>query len=276
MLASAPVRRRTLVEFTGPPGAGKSALAAHVAERLSARGLRVPARAAVRDLHLRHGLVGRLAGAQLGREDVAGQRLEYFKEVETPWLLRSFRWRHPLGWRRCQAALAALRRADPDEADTVSRWIEQSVLTYAMLRAQARRIDAFLWEEGIAHRAVNLFVRPGASVDLAAVRGFLRRWAFPDALVHVDADLDACVARLAARGGTDRLAGRSPAEVRTFVESAAEVAREITVEARRRGIPTFDFENRYPSLEALLASPACAALADELVRALRAAPRSAA
>jgi hypothetical protein len=276
MLASAPVRRRTLVEFTGPPGAGKSALAARVAELFAARGLRVPARAAIRDLHLRHGWIGRLAGAQLGREEVAGQRLEYFKDVETPWLLRRFRWRHPLGWRRCQAELAALRRADPDDAETVARWIEQSVLTYAMLRAQARRIDAFLWEEGIAHRAVNLFVRPGAPLDLAAVRGFLRRWAFPDALVHVDADLDACVARLASRGGTDRLAGRGPAEVRAFVEAAAAVAQEIVAEARRRRIPTFAFENRYPTLEALIASPACVALADGLQRALRAAPRSAA
>jgi hypothetical protein len=270
------VPRRTLVEFTGPPGAGKSALATRCAEILSARGLRVPPRSALRDLYLRHGWIGKLAGSQLAREEVAGQRLEYFKQVETPWLLRGFRWRHPRAWRRLQAELEDLRRDDPHEAETVEHWVEQSLLTFQMLRSQAQRMDAFLWEEGIAHRAVNLFVRAGAPVDLARVRGFLRRWPFPDALVRVDADAGACAARLSARGGTDRLFGRDAAEVHGFVEAAAAVALEIEAEARRRGRPTFVFENRYASLEALLAAPACEALADDLARALRARPRSAA
>jgi hypothetical protein len=276
MLASAPVARRTIVEFTGPPGSGKSALASRCAEILVARGLRVPARAELRALYLRHGWIGRLAGAQLAREEVAGQRLEYFKQVETPWLLRGFRLRHPRGWRRYQAELAALRAAAPDDAETVERWIEQSILTWQMLRSQARRMDLFLWEEGIVHRAVNLLVRPGAAPEPARVDAFLRHWPFPDVLVRVLADPDACVVRLSARGGTDRLLGSDEAEVRGFVAAADAVAAAAEAEARRRGVPVLRFENRYASLAELLAASECEALADAMLGAITARPRSAA
>jgi hypothetical protein len=270
------VARRTIVEFTGPPGSGKSELALRCAELLAARGLRVPARPELRSLYMRHGWIGRLAGAQLARDDVAGQRLEYFKEVETPWLLRGFRLRHPRGWRRYRAELAALRAAAPDEAENVERWVEQSVLVFQMLRSQARRMDMFLWEEGIVHRAVNLLVRPGAAPDLARAAAFLRVWAFPDLLVRVLADSSDCAARLAARGGTDRLHGRSASDVLEFVAAADAVAGLAEAEARRRGIPVLRFENRYASREELLAAPACEALAEALAQAARARPRSAA
>jgi len=270
------LRGGRIVEFTGAPGAGKSTVAAHCALLLEARGLRIPPRQAVRDLYLRHGWVGRLAGPQVREREVAGQRLEYFKEVETPFLLWRFRARHRRGWRLFRAELEGLRAADAEEAETLERWVEQSILTYMMLRSQARRMDLFLWEEGIAHRSVNLFADPERPLDPGRLDAFLRAWVFPDALVHVQAEPEDCLARVAARGLPARLQDRGPDAVRAFLERGAAVCRAIAAEARRRRIPTFDLENRHGSVEALAASPACRTLADDLVRALRAGPRSAA
>jgi energy-coupling factor transporter ATP-binding protein EcfA2 len=267
-------RRGRIVEFTGAPGSGKSTLAERCTELLRERGLRVPQREAVRDLYLRHGWVGRLAGAQVREREVAGQRLEYFKDVETPFLLWRFRSFHRAGWRRYREALAEIRERDGAAAETLERWVERSILTWLMLRSQARRMDLFLWEEGIAHRAMNLFADPQRALDEAALQRFLRAWVFPDVLVHVESEPDGCCRRMAARGLPERLVGRSQAEVRAFVESGARVARAIRDEARRRRLPVFEVSNRYPSAAALRAAPACEELARDLAGAVRAAPRS--
>lgn len=268
--------RSRVVEFTGPPGGGKSTLADRCARVLRERGLQIPERDDVRALHLRYGWIGRLAGSQVRERDVAGQRLEYFKEVETPFLLRRFRLFHPRAWRHWREAVADVRDRDAASAEMLERWVERSVLTWLMLRAQRRRMDLFLWEEGIAHRAVNLFAHPDAPLDEARLVAFLRAWPFPDALVYVDADVDACLARLGERGLPERLADRAPAEVRGFVERSADVARAIAEEARRRRLPVFELGNRADSADAFLASDACVALPDALLGALRARPRSAA
>lgn len=260
--------RRRIVEFTGPPGAGKSTLAVRCAELARERGLRVPPRDAVRQLYLRHGWVGRLAGPQVQERDVAGQRLEYFKEVETPVLMWRFRTRFRSGWRRYREELARIRAEDPALAETLERWVESSALTWRLLRSQARRMDAFLWEEGIAHRAVNLFARPGHPVEAERLGAFLRGWAFPDVLVHVTADADACAARLVDRGATERLAGRSPAEVRAFVEAGARVCAAVADEARRRRLPVLDVRNDLASAEALRDSPLPARVLDDALAAL--------
>lgn len=268
--------RSRVVEFTGPPGGGKSTLAERCAQVLRERGLRIPERDEVRALHLRYGWIGRLAGSQVRERDVAGQRLQYFKEVETPLLLRRFRVFHPRGWRRWREAVADVRERDAASAEMLERWVERAVLMWLMLRAQRRRIDLFLWEEGIAHRAVNLFAHPDAPLDEARLVSFLRAWPFPDALVHVDADVDACLARLAERGLPERLADRAPAEVRSFVERGARVTRAIAEEARRRGLPVFELTNRAGSAQAFLASDPCTALPEALADALRVRPRPAA
>jgi hypothetical protein len=265
--------RSRIVEFSGPPGGGKSTLARHCAEVLRGRGLRIPAAGEVRALHLRHGWIGRLAGSQMGEREVAGQRLEYFKDVETPWLLRRFRLGHPRAWRRWREAVADVRERDPATAEKLERWVERSVLTWMLLRAHRRRMDLFLWEEGIAHRAVNLFAHPDGPFDEARLARFLAAWPFPDALVHVHADSEACLARLAGRGLPERLADADPVRVRTFVERSERVTRAIAEEAGRRGLPVFDVPNRADSVEAFLASAPCAGLPDALQDALRVRPR---
>ena len=40
------------------------------------------------------------------------------------------------------------------QLDLLERWVDQSILTWRMLRARAALVDFFAWEEGIAHRAV--------------------------------------------------------------------------------------------------------------------------
>jgi hypothetical protein len=267
-------RRGRIVEFTGPPGGGKSTLVVSCSEILRERGYRVPALDSVRGLYLRHNWIGRLAGRQVRERDIAGQRLEYFKEVEAPRLLARFRRRHAAGWDCYRRELGVLRERDPAGAEKLERWIDQSALTWMMLRAQARRMDLFLWEEGIAHRAVNLFADPEHPVDADRLGAFLAGWAFPDALVHVQADAPDCVERMATRGLPERLAGYGRDEIRAFVERGAEVSAGIAQEARRRGLPVFDVANRFDSVQSLEGSPVPAALADDLVHQLRAKPRS--
>jgi hypothetical protein len=265
--------RSRIVEFTGPPGGGKSTLAAHCADVLRGRGLRIPAADEIRALHLRHGWIGRLAGSQMGEREVAGQRLEYFKEVETPLLLRRFRIVHARAWRRWREAVADVRERDAATAEKLERWVERSVLTWMLLRAQRRRMDLFLWEEGIAHRAVNLFAHPDGPFDEGRLLRFLRVWPFPDALVHVHAEPRACLARMAERGLPERLADADDAQVATFVERSERVTRAIAAEARRRRLPVFEVANRADSAEGFLASQACASLPDDLQAALRVRPR---
>lgn len=267
-------RSARIIEFTGAPGSGKSTLVSHALARAREQGLRVVERDALLELYLENGLVAKLVGAVAPASEVERTRLRIHQRIEIPLLMRCFAKRFPSGWERFQAELAVLRDETPEEHARVERWVQRGIRQLMMARARSSLADLVLCDEGIAHRSVNLFARPGFPVELARLRDFLSGWAFPDVIVHVRASPKRCAARAWTRGVPKRLAGHSEAALLDFVAASAAVSAEIAGESRRRGLPTHEIENEYPSAQDLLRSAECEALLSTLVSPATATTRS--
>jgi Ser/Thr protein kinase RdoA (MazF antagonist) len=114
--------------------------------------------------------------------------------------------------------------------------------------AYARRLvpprHVVLVDEGLVHRAVNLFGwYPQPSAE--AVRHYASLVPLPDALVSVQADPDDARARAFARGAPKRLAGRSDDDVSAFIDRARQVTMTAVKTVRgRNGVHVINVHNR--------------------------------
>jgi RecA/RadA recombinase len=259
-------RRGSIVEFTGAPGSGKSTLASHALARAGERGIAAVECREILPVYLKTGPMARLVRTLLPAPRFDHRRLRLHQQLEFPLLLPRFAARHPRGWRMFREELERIRTETPEEHARIERWVERGIRRYVMARARTSRLDLVLCDEGIAHRSINLFVSSRPDLELARLRGFLRRWALPDAVVHVRASLERCAERTRSRGVPKRLEGRGDDELRAFVRACATASDEIAREARRRGLPTLEIDNDHPTAEGLLASPRCASLLNDLLQ----------
>lgn len=191
-----------VVEMVGPPGCGKSLLAARVVDELTARGL--PAE----DAWAGFGRSGTTT-ARLARKAVAVSR-----EIGT----------HPIG--AAAVLLAVVRSRQPTTELVVKRTVNWLALR-ALLRRARRMGGIHLFDQGIVQElwSVALEGRPepmfGVSTPGSAAMG-------PDVLVRVDADVEFCAANLATRGtGESRLEQLRGEECVAAVESGDRYLAEL-------------------------------------------------
>ncbi len=260
-----PIQRGVIVEFTGAPGSGKSTIASHVLALAQERGVAVVEGREIRPVYLQAGPMAWFVRNLLPFTAFDHRRLRFHHQVEHPLLLPRFAARHPRGWKIFRAELERIRVEDPDQHARIQRWMKRSIRQFVMARARSSQLDLVLFDEGITHRSIHLFVSSEPRLDVGRLRSFLRSWAFPDVVAHVRASLERCSQRTRSRGIPERLEGSGDAELRAFVEACATVSAEIAEEARRRGLPTLEIDNEFSSAADLLTSPQCEALVDALL-----------
>jgi len=213
----------SVVEMAGMVGAGKTTLAAAVTAALEDRGYRVLRPAVAIDEVLDRSLVG-MAARLLVRSPTARRRVQraVYRLVLRPchmaWFVAGRArptatavgavWRSPLpGWHRRKIVGLLLR----------------SAATQLYLVRRMRSDEVLLIDEGLVHRAVNLFAWTDGDVDLAAVAHYVTSLPPTDLLVLVTAPLLVCVERADARGLPRRLVGHDDATVARFMTNAAAV-----------------------------------------------------
>jgi thymidylate kinase len=255
-----------IVEFTGPPGSGKSTIASHTLARAREQGIAVVEYREILPVYLKTGPTAWLVRALLPATRFDHRRMRLHQQLEHPLLLPRFAGRHPRGWKLFRDELERIRAETPEEHARIERWVERGIRQFVMARARSSRPDLVLCDEGVAHRSITLFVSSRPRLELARLRSFLRSWALPDVVVHVRASLESCAERTRSRGVPKRLEGKGDTELRAFVGACTAVSEEIVEEARRRGLPTLEIDNEHPSVEDLLGSPQCAGLVDDLLK----------
>jgi Ser/Thr protein kinase RdoA (MazF antagonist) len=207
-----------IVELVGPPGAGKSTLVEPVCAALRSCGIEAHEATALVDLLLARSWIGRLAGRRLATR----RRSARSALVDVPYALR-FALREP---ELAARAIAAIWQAPVS-------WRHRAVLlarvgTVAGRRdflAQRLARRAAIFDEGLLHRAVNLFGWGDPSA--ADVCGYLRAVPPPGIAILVDTEDDAADRRIRRRGLPVRLRGQPTDRVDSFMRSAATIARSI-------------------------------------------------
>lgn len=210
-----------VVEFFGLPGAGKSTLACHVADRLAARG--VPVKRSPRVLSHASGKV----------ERIVGKGAVIAAEIA----------RHPFHAGRAARAVAATRqRTAADLARTLANWLYVG----ALLRRGAGAAEVRLVEQGLAQALWSIGFSAGhlAWADVISRHGVLVL--APDLVVLVQADLDVIRGRLASRGANVRLEQaleRDP----TVLERSSTLLSVAMRLLEERGIPVVTVRNERPA-----------------------------
>lgn len=192
-----------IVEMTGIPGSGKTTVAKLLAGELERRDSASWTAKEVKALYVKRVVSPKIL-VHITMRDPRRMpaRREKFQKTDAPRLMRKFQRRFQAGWRIFGSRIEVIRSRDPEQAEMVRRWVKNHALTFMLLRTWRIRFRAYLSEEGVAHRAVNLFVSETGELDRDELRRFLRGWAYPDLLIHVRTDLDRSLERLRGRNAT--------------------------------------------------------------------------
>ena len=258
------VSQRMIIEFTGPSGSGKSTLASLAREQLAARGREVPlAGDMIRSYIYRHSRLGGIV--RLIPTTPRARVLWYFyRFYYAKVLLGAFEEGYQDAWVAFRSGLTRLSYTNPGDHTRVKAWVEEVASEYMLLREALPDTATFLWEEGIAHRAINLFANTSSGVEVDQLRRFVASWPFPDAIVEVAAAAEVCLHRILRRGLSSRLLGKADQEIIAFLRNSETVVHEIVEEAKKRNVKILRFANNRGSLGALTRSEAWAELMNEI------------
>ena len=249
-----------IVEFTGITGSGKSVLASLGTRDLARYGHDALTKTDIVERYLR-GRGGLWGLPRILPEKQRTRILQYlFRVLRSGPLQREFAERHPDAWASFLRQLEEIRQGRTADLAYAEQWTREVIAFYIALRRGVASDTLFLWEEGIGHRAINLFASTSHEVDTQALGGFLASWPFADAVVEVQADPELCLRRIKARGISPRLRGTSEEEVLAFLTTSRMVVRAIVTEAEARKTPVLRLTNDFESLNHMAASPAWARL----------------
>lgn len=242
--ASGEVRlaRPLIVELIGVPGSGKTTLVPGIHAALRSGGWE--------PLSPDDGARQVVARLPLGR---------LVARIGSPRLRRALWWRLYLGYRLTGAVrvvtanpghfrrLVAGQRRRPATAlarrRRVVHWLVRTMGAQEFFRRHAAEGEAVVFDEGYAHRVVQIYSSPVDAATPDAVSEYLGWVPRPDLLVAVHAPAGECAARVRDRGVWDRLSGLRPDQVDAFVANAAEVVGHAVAHARSHGWPLVEVDN---------------------------------
>jgi hypothetical protein len=204
-----------MIEFTGMVGSGKSTIAAEFKRLLREQGVAAlePAEASMRCFE--RSRLGQAVGA-LAPRPWRGQCLRAALRLVELWHRLVFALAHRrLVW---PVLLSQRRRQIP----WWHRWIIVGLFfevagRYQFLRGRLLAGEAAVFEEGLVHRAINLFAWEPRVLDVDAVTSYFGQLPALDLIVLVRAPLDVCLARAGERGLPLRLRDKDKATIDRFM-----------------------------------------------------------
>jgi hypothetical protein len=236
-----------IVELIGPPGAGKTTLLPMVAAFFQELGLGAFSAVDAARPCARRTLPG-AAVTHLSPQALHRPLLwQVFYRLSTMYRLKFIATHPQLTWR-----LARLQRQRPADADVrrrrVSHWFLHHVGTYEFFRTYARPDEVIIFDEGFAHRVVQLFSSSVEVPDAGQIATYLDGVPQPDLLVAVKASRETCEQRIYSRGVWDYLREKAPGEVSQFVANAHLAVNLALNQAREKGWRIVEVDNNTEDL----------------------------
>lgn len=230
-----------IVELIGAPGAGKTTLTPALIGLLAARGgcarTVVEAARPYAQRTWAGAAVARLAPPSLRRPLL----WQLFCQLSAASRLRFFA-RHP---RLIRYVLRTQPRRPipPEERRHASHWFFVLTGRYEFLRAHAGPREWLVFDEGFAHRAVQLHASDVEAPDPTRIATYAALLPRPDLLIAVHAPWERCLERVYRRGLWARFRHKGPDQVARYVANAHAVVELAVAQARRAGWPLIEVQN---------------------------------
>ena len=210
-----------IIEFTGLVGSGKSTLAKEANRSLQSAGITAlsPAEAFHRCFErstLGRALLKWLPAPWKGK---AARRLSAFElRLVYPCL---FMLAHPRLVLNVLHSAPALKALPGWHRRIILRLFFEVAGQFYYFRGHLLPGEAVVFDEGLVHRAINLYAWEPGRLDQQAIREYLRRIPASDLAVWVSAPVQLCLERASARGLPARLKDKDPEVVERFMRNSA-------------------------------------------------------
>ncbi len=226
-----------VVEFLGPPGAGKSTLRREVIASVEEAGqsavdLPTATLAAIR----RHGAdrITRAVAIFARSSSSAAWRLAYARSADRFAAMTRFLAANPEVMEVVLAAQRQRQERDLHQVRVLS-WIVNLMAATQLVGETAGRSDWLIIDEGFCQRAIALFGVGFDREDEPWLRFYVAAIPLPEILVVIEAPPSVCEARLDELGWSERVTGMSRAERRQFLDTAVRLVQLVADEAERLG-----------------------------------------
>lgn len=229
-----------IVELIGAPGAGKTSLVPAVVEHFAGLGLDARTVAEAARPYAQRTALGAVAGLAPPRVERA-MLWQIFYQTSAACRLRFFA-RHPrLIWH----VLRSQRRRPipPEERRHASHWFFVLTGQYEFLRAHAHPGEWLVFDEGFAHRAVQMHASSLETPDPARIATYVGLLPPPDLLIAVRAPWELCAERIYKRGLWARFKHKSRPEVERYVANAHRIVDLAIEQIRGRGWTVVEVDN---------------------------------
>lgn len=231
-----------IIEFIGPPGAGKTTLMPTVIESLQERKIKAFTKDDAARTFAQRTFVGKAIG-RLAPESLRQPLLWHtFYRLSTLYRVKFFL-KHPkLIW-----LVISTQRRRPKSADIRQRkvlfWFFRIVGYYEFLKAYTNPGEALIFDEGFVHRVVQLNASAVEDPNPTQIMSYLDLLPRPDVVIYVQAPHDVCEKRIYERGLWERFHQKDPAEISRFVENACIIVNLTVNHIKNRGWIVIDVDN---------------------------------
>ncbi len=214
-----------IVELIGPPGSGKSTIAAHLQELLAQTGLRaLPARGMGQTILDRTG-----RHIPLDMVEVSSGFVFCLHYPALAGLVLHGQCRRPGSWKHRLLALI---------------WLLRLGGMYHFLRRSMQQNEVAVFSEGLANHAVNFFTSDQQAPSADLIERYVQHLPRPELLVSVQVPVDTCLARLQGRQALPRrIQGLGSEAITAFVTHQAQAVEMVLGEAQRLGWPVLLVDN---------------------------------
>ncbi len=230
-----------VVELIGTPGAGKTSLLPVVMDSLSEQGVTPRTMVGASRVYVARTTLGayiaRFAPPRLRRALLWQLFCQFSRAYQFRFLLRHVRLaRHLMQGQAHRDASVKFRRH-------ALRWYLRMLGQYEFLRTHLRPNEALVIDQGFVHRAVDLHASDRGEPDLAAVSAYLDLVPQPDLIIHVNAPLGVCEARVFDRGPWAHFRRESPAALSRFITNSHVVVGQVVERMRAKGWNLIEVDN---------------------------------
>jgi hypothetical protein len=226
-----------VVEFLGPPGAGKSSLLREIVGSLRATGSSASDLDTAALTAIRHNGKDSLAKAVAGIARSGSNpiwRRAYARSTDRFSALTRFATANPQVLEAVLAAQRLRRDRDLHQGQTLS-WVLNLMARIQLSHEAAEPSDWLLIDEGFCQRAIAIFGLGFNGEDQDLLRSYIATIPLPRFVIAVETPVSVCEARLDEGSWSERVQRLTGDERRAFLATAAGLAKIIAYEAEERG-----------------------------------------